>query len=284
MKRVAPLTVVPLGLLLCCGSVSYAEDAPAKPAADAAKAPDRVIEYRDDKLTLRVQNAPVPEVIEELRKQSKAEVRGQGAPDAKVTADFEAVPLNDALLRILGPHNFTLTYAEDGRLKMIDLKGGPEAARALKPSADSGDASDKPYVSEHPKWDNTVRTFENRKRVPVTGKLRELSEGDDVNWDWLIQGMYAIDDPQARSEALRTGLKALEEDKELRDATLAALNQMNDVELAEWVRAECKHTSERFMKAITRTSTNPEWQARARAILRELRKIPNAPGPHPEMH
>jgi hypothetical protein len=187
-----------------------------------------------------------------------------------VNAEFEDLPLTVALERVLGPHNFTLTYAEDGKLKAIDLKGGPEEPAAL--TAKAAEEKTPEYVPEHPKWDRVVRTFENRKKVPVHGRLKELSGMDALNWDYLVQASYGVDDAVVRAEAMEIALQALENDTELRDATLSALNQMDDAELAQFVRDNCKHTSEDFLRLLAKTTTRPEWRAKAQAVLRELRK------------
>src|SRR5213594_3821604 len=55
-------------------------DEPSKQASEQRKKPDepskRVIQYRDDKLTLHVKDAPVTDILDELKKQSSAEVKG----------------------------------------------------------------------------------------------------------------------------------------------------------------------------------------------------------------
>src|SRR5262245_28115245 len=271
----AALPLIALACLLPA-RVSWAADEPPKPADAQPKKDDapskRVIEYRDDKLTLHVKDAPVTDILDELKKQSSAEVKGEAPKVDNVTTDFCTVPLNDALIRLLGVQSFTLTYGEDGKLKTIALKGGPSSAPLPKPGATEFFAPRDPNMPPE-SWRAIVRTFDGRKRVPVKGRLRELAQKDDVNWDWLIQMSYAYDDPKVRAQALKTALKALEEDTELRDATLAALNQLDDAELAQFVQKNCKHWSEPFMKSIARTTDNPEWKARATAVLHRLRTM-----------
>src|SRR5262249_60976684 len=67
--------------------------------------------------------APVGEVLDEISKQSGAEIRGEPNP-REVSAEFEDVPLLDALHRLLGNQNFTLKYGEKSRLVAIDLLAG----------------------------------------------------------------------------------------------------------------------------------------------------------------
>jgi hypothetical protein len=237
------------------------------PAADEPAPPK--IEYRDDRLTLRVENTPVGDVLEEIRRQSGAELRGQ-VPDAKVSVQFDAVPLKDALPRLLG-ENFTLTYAEDGRLKAIELKGGPGAPTA-PPVATAGTAADDPANQPTPpKWMKVYHTFENRDRVPVQGKLAELFGKDQANWDLLMNTAIGYEDARLRAQAMRAALAALEANSELRDAAAGALGDMSDAELAAFARHNCKHMAESFVKSVARETNNREWRARAGAVLRQLR-------------
>src|SRR5207249_4501690 len=85
------------------------------------------IEYRNDRLTLHAHDTPITAILDEVKRQSGAEVRGAPAVTS-VTVDLDAVPLREALERLLGPRSFTLTYGEHGRLKAIELRGGPQAA------------------------------------------------------------------------------------------------------------------------------------------------------------
>src|SRR5438094_227571 len=47
-----------------------------------------------------------------------------------VSVEFEAVPLAEALHRLLGDQNFALVYGNEGQLKSVRLLGGPQAAAA----------------------------------------------------------------------------------------------------------------------------------------------------------
>src|SRR5262245_10302812 len=81
------------------------------------------VDYRDDRVTLRASESALKDILDELGKQSGAEVRGQPAETGPVTLQLEAVPVREALERLLGERSFTLRYGEQGRLKAIELKG-----------------------------------------------------------------------------------------------------------------------------------------------------------------
>jgi len=87
--------------------------------------PERVVQYAKDALTVRVTRVPVDEILGQLGKQSGAEIRGEVRDRHEITAEFEDVPLPEALHRLLGEQNFALIYGDGGRLKTVRLLGGP---------------------------------------------------------------------------------------------------------------------------------------------------------------
>src|SRR5207244_494026 len=64
--------------------------------------PERVVQYAKDALTVRVTRVPVDEILGQLGKQSGAEIRGEVRGRHEITAEFEDVPLPEALHRLLG--------------------------------------------------------------------------------------------------------------------------------------------------------------------------------------
>ena len=266
------MTVVSLACALVV-RVAWAANEPAKTVPEPAKptsAPaTHLIKYQDDKLTLHAKDLPVADLISELKTQSGAEISGETPKMDNITAEFDDLPLNEALIRLLGVQSFTLTYSESGKLKTIALKGGPGKEPPPQHEFFAPRDPDMPPDT----WITVLRVFDGREGVPVDGRLKELAGKDTVNWDWLLQMAYAYDDePAARAQALRLALKTLKEDQELQDSVVTALNQLSDKELAELVRGQCKHWSEPFLKAIARNTDNPEWRARATAVLRQLRQ------------
>jgi hypothetical protein len=97
-----------------------------RPATAAPEPPGPRVEYRDDRLTAHIEEAPLHEVLAAMGKATGAEVRGRPLDDRPVSVALDAVPLDDALHRLLGSQNFTLSYARDGRPKTVMLLGGPE--------------------------------------------------------------------------------------------------------------------------------------------------------------
>jgi hypothetical protein len=101
-----------------------------------ARGDERVIEYAKDALTVHLTKVPVAEVLDELSRQSGAQIRGQLRAPSDVTAQFDAVPLPEALARLLGDQNFALVYGDGGKPKSVRLlsgtPGGPRRHRSSR--------------------------------------------------------------------------------------------------------------------------------------------------------
>jgi hypothetical protein len=111
----------------------------AQAPARAADAPERVIRYSDDRLSVKLTLAPVAEVIDEIGHQTGAEIRGQLAEVREVSAEFDEVPLPEALHRLLGTQNFALVYGDKGKLKALELLGAARTSGGPVASAPRAD-------------------------------------------------------------------------------------------------------------------------------------------------
>ena len=67
------------------------------------------------------------EVVAAVAVATGAAVHGRVGTDRRLSVEFDALPLNEALPRLLGPESFALRYGADGRLVAIELQGGPVA-------------------------------------------------------------------------------------------------------------------------------------------------------------
>src|SRR5437764_2093252 len=85
-------------------------------AGVARAADERVIRYADNALTVQVTKAPLGEVLNEIVRQAGADLRGEPRNAGDVTVEFERVPVQEGLHRLLGDQNFMLVYAGDGHL------------------------------------------------------------------------------------------------------------------------------------------------------------------------
>jgi|GEM_PF-2564632 len=82
-----------------------------------------VVEYRDDALTVRLDNVALGQVLDALAHATGAEITGARDDTRTLSARFSAVPLAQALAWLLDGESFTLTYGDDGRPLRIELLG-----------------------------------------------------------------------------------------------------------------------------------------------------------------
>jgi hypothetical protein len=274
-RRVA--LVFAVVLLAVCRAA--AEDAPPDPAKVAAQEPGfPTVVWSDDTVTIRADKASAATVVSLIGKESGAQVRGVVPADRVVTLDLEKAPVKEALERVLGEQNFTLTYGDDGKLKVIQLKGGRE--EAPPPTIAQADFGGRERGDTPEMWYRMYLLFEGRPKVPVEGRVAELSGKDALNWDYLVNVSYGVNDPRARREAVRTAMRAIEGDPEFKAAILSAARGVSPAEFAQFARAITFDRAEELVRNIARESKIPEFQQQARAVLVELRKIPFE-GPSP---
>jgi len=241
-------------------------------AGSVGAAPLERLEYRDDKLTLRAHDTPLEEIVDALKRQSGAEVRGT-APGGAASAEIDAMPLGEALARVLGERSFTLTYGEDGRLKTIELKGGPVAKRSATEPALASHRGDRDAGKGPARWQAIANKFTDAGPVPVTGVLRQAAGSDTASWDFVLR-MTNAKDRTVKTEAIRTGVRAVEDDADMRESLLTILRSMDDQELTTFVRAmagSINDDPEWIIKEIARASRTAEVRSRAHDVVRQLR-------------
>jgi hypothetical protein len=247
------LRVAPLFIALCVLHPS--------PAA-AADPPS--ITYRDDRLTVHATDVPVSEVLDQVKRQSGATVRG-AVPADKVSATFDALPLREGLARILGDRSFTLIYADTGRLKAIELKGG---AGTRKPAADVA-RSDKD--GKKARWDTLEHVFDDKQPVPVDGKVAAASGKSEVSWPELLRTAVNDNNPVVRAEAFRAAVREVDRNPVMRDAVLKAVTPLSAEELAEFVRVKLGEQAIDNTVFALQNIQSPELRVRLRAALQVLR-------------
>jgi len=249
-------------------------------AGRAAKDAKQTIQYDDDRLTLRVEDALAADILQDVARQSGAEVRGQIPTTRRVSAEFEHAPLKDGLERVLGAQNFTLTYAKDGRLKMIELKGLPEEGQAAKavvavnPASASAPARAStsppgciPVTEEAKRRMGTLVSLLKANQVPLSGRLAATLGRSDASLYSLLPMVFDAD-PRKRMAARLASRRALDADPQLVDAFMA----LDDAQLIYLGRAAFGDGAGYFIKSVTRRARDRDFRRRAFAILRELRK------------
>ena len=229
-------------------------------------APERVIRYDRDLLTVRLTSVPVTDVLDELGRQAGAEIRGQVRDPRAVSVEFEAVPLADALHRLLGDQNFALVYGNEGRLKSVRLLGGPQTAAAPTPAAAAT-----PPASQPPGPPNVMDVFARHPPIPVSGHLSEVLGGQSATLLQLFDVSVHNADATARAEAARLFVGTVDTEPALRAAVLAQLNAIDDVTLGAIFRNLAGDHAQEVAMQVLATARTGELRSKASVVLQQLR-------------
>src|SRR5439155_1582281 len=190
--------------------------------------------------TVRVHGVPVREILEEIARQGGADIRGEVRRPRAVSVEFEDILLTDALGRLLGEQNFTLTYDDTGGLRAVELLGGPEAAVAKHdenaPGAKAGDKKWKwPPTEEARHALENLETFARRPDpIRVTGRLADALGTKTPTVGQLIEASSHHEDPRVQERAIIMVLRTLESDPQTRSALVTASDAFEDQGLVEF--------------------------------------------------
>ena len=236
-------------------------------ARAAEDAPAPLIRYSNDALTVRLSGVPNSEILEELARQSGAEIRGQVREAREVTADFESVPLPEALARLLGEQTFALVYGKGGRLKAVRLLGGSQ--EVAETSAPPAGATPPAAAATFP--GSLAELIDRHPPVPVAGQLADALGAQSATLRQLLDLSLHHGDPAVRAEAVRTGMAAVEAEPALRNAVIRELNNADNAFLSDLLRASASEQAEDVAMQVLRDAVMPEIRVKASSVLQRLR-------------
>ncbi len=228
-------------------------------AADEAS-PASVVNVQGERLTVRVTAMSLDEVLKRFATATGAEIRGGVVTPRDVSVEFEDVPMQDGLARLLGDQNFMLTY-RDGKLSRLTLLGGALDAPVTKV-----------VKTEHGGTPETPQTFSQliqSRTVEVTpgGRLSRFLGKDSATLQQLIDIGLRNDDRGLRTEAMRMSIQAIDGQPDLQTATVEAIGAMDDNQLMAVFRATARdHTKEVLSQMATMLRTN-ELRTRSLRLL-----------------
>lgn len=231
-------------------------------------APTRVIAYDRDTLTVHLVKVPISDVLAELGRQSGADILGSPREARDVSAEFEAVPLAEALARLLGNQNFALVYREGGKLRAVKLLGGPQTAAAAPgavttsttvPGAEGGAVS------------GLVAAVENHQPVTISGRLSQVLGTETVSLRQLVDVSLHHENAGVRAEAVRAGLQVIENDPTFRATVLSTVNGLDENSVLALLRGSAGEHAEELAMHVATQSRVVELRTKAAAVLQRLR-------------
>jgi hypothetical protein len=263
MRRAARSWRVLGAALALAARIAAADETP----ADGARA--RVIRYQDDALTVHLVKVPLSDVLDELSRQSGAQVRGQLKAPRDVSAEFDGVPLSDALHRLMGDENFALVYGTDGRLRAVKLLGGPAATGPVVAAVSPFLVTTTTAPAMSPI--GLLGMLDRHVPIPVSGRLAQILGSDTASMRQLLELGLHNEDPGVRAEAVRTGMQVVETEPELRSAVVTTVSGMDEVELGNVLRGLAGERAEEMAMHIATQTRVTELRVKAAAVLQKLR-------------
>ena len=240
-------------------------------AAGIARAEAPQVAYADDRLTLHADQAVAGDILDALARTSGAEIRGAPLPGRTVTADFENVPLQDALQRVLGEQSFTLRYGEGGKLRTVVLRGGPEAPRvpvlALPGATTPSGAGPPPTIG-------LPHRFADHRPLAIPPPLAEVVGSDTATFDQIFDLATTQPNGVVRALSMQVALSALERERVLRRALFLSLRRGQEGSLGAFLQSPGAIEMLEFMAAHSR---EPGLQKKANVLLEQVRPAPPPP-------
>jgi len=168
---------------------------------------------RDETITARIDGVPLRQVLEEVARQSGARVYWvKQSEDRAVSAAFTALPVPEALRRLLGEGNFLLFYtsaAQGARLTQMWISPGRLSEQQPLPLSSSASGVKPPALPEK-----------------SSGEGRKVSASTSL-WGLLRTARYD-EDPSARLDAITyVASRALEDPQVINTLSLIADDDTN---------------------------------------------------------
>jgi len=237
----------------------------AQAPARAADAPERVIRYSDDRLSVKLTLAPVAEVIDEIGHQTGAEIRGQLAEVREVSAEFDEVPLPEALHRLLGTQNFALVYGDKGKLKALELLG---AARTSGGPVASAPAPTTPPA--RPPEEIVLSWLARPVPIPPGSPLARVLASPTASVRQILEVGVRHDDPSVRNDAVRIALQSAESQPDVRPAVAAAVGDLDDGSLINMLRGSAGEYAEEVARLVATQTKIAPLRLKANSVLQSI--------------
>jgi hypothetical protein len=228
-----------------------------------------VVRWADDRLTIHAADVPLGTVLREVARATGVELHG--APiDRAVSADLDGVPLEDALVQLLGRDNFALTYRADGRVRAIEVLGAAAERRFWPPVSPPGDAPEDPAIPR----DRAVMS----RTVAVHGRAAKALGTERPMVGQLVIAAFREENRAARADIQRAALAAMARDPEVEATFARTLAPIEDDALAEILRRWNETGSEEFLAKLASQARSAELRAKAAAVRERLGAPPPPPG------
>ena len=258
----------------------------------AAEQATCIVDYSTDRLTVHARGASLDHIVQEVARQSGAEIVGTVRKPRDVSQEFEGVPLVDALARLLGDQNFTLRYGPEGELRSIHLLGealSPVSPSALVSEASNARESEKSSSEPHARGGG-VRS--SRETLPDGGVLvtsrakgtrdrsrrkKRHDQGDETPQTPGLSGV-PVQSTAAQDETNQgkpdQQLTADQLERKLRRSFLGTLDQMDDAALTEYLATPEGQRAAAFLQYLSAHHPSSSSYQKANGIIDRVPSLP----------
>jgi len=174
--------------------------------------PRRLVRIANNLLTVKVHDASVEELVEEIARQSGLNIVWYGTISERITLDFQGLALDQALARILRHHSFALAISQVGEGQSSAARPRklwiiPKGAEGSPPQAAAANESDQEDVLQD-------------ESIDITLLIAALRSEDSWEREEAVEALGEIGGPES-AQFLGVALK--DEDEDVRQAAIAAL-------------------------------------------------------------
>jgi hypothetical protein len=226
------------------------------------------VQYADGRLTADLRDAELADVLGEVARQARLEVRGTLTAQ-RLSLRLEAVPLVDALPRLLDKQSFVLTYDRAGELKGVRFLGSSTAPWSVPVPETTGST---------PEVEQSGSLAASYRSVEVSGLLASALGAEVTDFSTIMGVALQSGDARLRADALRVGLRVLDAEPELRADVLRTLDGLDDAFLAGWLTQVARDHAEEVARRTARMARSRPLRRRAAAVVRLLRSSESAVG------
>jgi hypothetical protein len=164
--------------------------------------PPGLVRITNNLLTVKVHDASVEELVEEIARQGGLKIVWYGTIPERITLDFQGLALDQALARILRHHSFALASTRPRKLWII-----PKGAEGSPPQAVAANESEQEDVLQD-------------ESIDITLLIAALRSEDSWEREEAVEALGEIGGPES-AQFLGVALK--DEDEDVRQAAIAAL-------------------------------------------------------------
>lgn len=232
-------------------------------APAAPEPPPPVVTWADERVTADVRGVSRAEVLAALARETGVELHGTLADDDPISLRLERARFRDAVDRVLGEQNFTITYDATGRPRRVDLWGMPRRVAPVKPRT---------------RRPGEFATLIGRQApVELPPSLAAALGIARSRLPWVLRRGLRHEDPDVGTAAASLFAHRIDSDPGLHAAFLRA----DDQELANLLRAWGGTGAERLAGILAGQSRDPLVRAKAARVRNLLRPATARPASAP---